>query len=236
MIRLERLKRIPVPRGEAYFGRAILDDGERVECIIRYRDRRVPAAMTRVPDPRFLRVLGFEDVDDDRCCVAIEHVRGTSLAQLAQRLKREKRWFARADTIALGRELLGALASAHRAHDSATRIVDPANLIFADEGGLRVMPPRSCGIAIPYMSPEHVCGDAITAASDIWSAGVVLYEMWSGRHPFRGASELEFLKAIVQERPAPLPVPWIMSMLAERPRDRPDAREVSAMLPRSFDR
>lgn len=57
---------------------------------------------------------------------------------------------------------------------------------------------------LPYMSPEHVRGRPLDARSDIFSLGIMLYEMLTGGLPFRGASVPELMASILKDEPPPL--------------------------------
>src|SRR5262245_9441040 len=71
---------------------------------------------------------------------------------------------------------------------------------------------------IAYMSPEQASGQLLDARSDIFSFGIVLYELLAGRRPFEAANDLELLKSIVHATPPPLPsdVPELLRNAIER--------------------
>jgi len=59
-----------------------------------------------------------------------------------------------------------------------------------------------------YMSPEQARGQKVDARSDIWSLGVVLYEMVAGSPPFRGETPSDCIAAILTAEPAPVSSIW----------------------------
>ena len=91
---------------------------------------------------------------------------------------------------------------------------------------------------VPYMAPEVLRGDAADERSDLWSLGVMLYEMTAGTRPFRGDTQFHIAAAILEQAPAPLPahVPQpvarvILRLLEKQPHDRyARASEVAAVL------
>jgi len=91
---------------------------------------------------------------------------------------------------------------------------------------------------LPYLAPELLRGDPPEARTDIWALGVLLYEMGSGAHPFRGRTAFELSSEILREPPTPLPanVPLTLRAIISRcleksPADRyQHAREVQSAL------
>ncbi len=117
----------------------------------------------------------------------------------------------------IARQLASALGRAHE-EGIVHRDVKPANIMLTDRsevklldfglakllGGAELTHAGSTLGTAGYMSPEQVKGDEITPASDLWSLGVVLYEMLAGKKPFSGDYEQAAMYAILNETPEDL--------------------------------
>ncbi|HSK16993.1 MAG TPA: Stk1 family PASTA domain-containing Ser/Thr kinase [Gaiellaceae bacterium] len=124
--------------------------------------------------------------------------------------------------IGFAKQLLEALRFAHR-HGIIHRDIKPHNVLVSADQRLKADEPRlkvtDFGIArhgasqmteagsimgtAQYLSPEQARGAPVTAASDLYSAGVVLYEMLTGKVPFTGDSAIEIAMKHVNELPKP---------------------------------
>jgi formylglycine-generating enzyme required for sulfatase activity/dienelactone hydrolase len=127
------------------------------------------------------------------------------------------------EVLGISGQVLEALAEAH-GHGVVHRDIKPANVMITARGRVKVMDfglatqapsvdgdTRSTLTAsgevlgtVPYMSPEQVQAHPLDARSDIFSAGVMLFEMICGRRPFDAASPAATLTAILSQQPAPL--------------------------------
>jgi len=84
---------------------------------------------------------------------------------------------------------------------------------------------------IAYMSPEQASGKTLDARSDVFSFGVVLYELLAGRRPFAGATELEVLQTIIHGAPQPLgeEIPPALRTLVEKALEKDPADRYQSM-------
>ncbi|MFF3557760.1 serine/threonine-protein kinase [Streptomyces tsukubensis] len=210
------------------------DQGERV--------RREATAAMRVNHPSVVTVYDVVE-QDGHLWIVMERVHGESLAS---RLKREGAVpEPEAARIALG--VAEALAAAH-AQRVLHRDVKPDNILL-DPGGRVVLTDfgiayivgeksltRSGGFigSAPYTAPERMAGRKAEAPSDLWSLGVVLFEMVEGRSPFGRDSLMATVGAVVQGMP-PLKRAvalrgLITSLLAQASEERPGLHQVIAEL------
>jgi serine/threonine protein kinase len=84
---------------------------------------------------------------------------------------------------------------------------------------------------IAYMSPEQASGQPLDARSDIFSFGVVLYELLAGRRPFVGATDLELLQTVIHGEPEPLGahIPIALRMVVEKALEKDPAERYQTM-------
>lgn len=117
-------------------------------------------------------------------------------------------------------QIARAVHSAHQ-HGILHRDLKPANLLFDTEGqpyvadfGLARFQDRERRLTrssiLPgtpeYLAPERISGQRqLTVASDIWSLGIILYELLAGRRPFTADSVLQLLRRILETEPDPFP-------------------------------
>lgn len=196
-------------------------------------------------------VTVFETIAaDGHLAIAMELVDGPSLRQM---LNDQQAPLPVEKTVQYGRQIAQALAAAHEA-GIAHRDVKPENLLLRKDGYIKLVDFGLATSLIPqtqdktyalagtmrYMSPEQLQGEQASPASDVFSLGLVLYEMATGAHPFRGDSPLDTAAAIVARKPIPpsraasrIPAKLdrlIVTMLSKNAGDRPTAAEVTKSL------
>ncbi|MFN7195795.1 MAG: serine/threonine-protein kinase, partial [Hylemonella sp.] len=187
-----------------------LGEQEALEYEARFRTEARSAA--RLQHPNIVSVYDA-DRDLDVAYLVMEYVEGRDLKHHLDGGAR----YTLEQTAALMNDLLGALDYAHRQR-IIHRDIKPANLLLASSGGLKLTDfgvariqdaedaTRTRGAMVgtlKYMAPEQVQGLPVDARCDIFSAGIVLYQLLTGARPFDGTSDFETIQQIVTKDALP---------------------------------
>ncbi|MDQ6682865.1 MAG: protein kinase, partial [Chloroflexota bacterium] len=188
--------------------------------------------------PNIVSVFDYgTDPTDDNQYIVMELVEGDNLSTVLQ----ERGSLSTEDSVRVAIAIASALEAAHR-RGIVHRDVKPGNILITDEGDVKV---TDFGIAravseasmtvtgttlgsVHYFSPEQARGDEVTGTSDVYSLGIVLYEMLTGRRPFEGDSAAGVALRRLNEDPPPpstyKPVPAGLSAIIMRALQRDPAR------------
>jgi serine/threonine-protein kinase len=216
------------------------------------RFRREARAAARLTHPGLVGVYD-QGLDGDTSYLTMEYVDGVNL----RRHLAERGSLTVGETLDVGEHVLDALAAAHRA-GLVHRDVKPENVLMATDGRIKV---ADFGLAravtevtstttgtvfgtVAYLAPELVVRGASDARTDVYAAGVLLYEMLTGAQPFTGETPIQIaFQHVNSDVPPPsdtaswLPVEvdeLVGALAAREPDDRPaDASAALALLRRT---
>jgi len=208
-----------------------------------YREVRVAR---QVSHPAVCRVYDVAEADG-HFFLSMELVDGENLASLLRRIGR----LPPDKALDIARQLCAGLAAAHE-KGVLHRDLKPANVMLDGQGNVRITDFGLAGLAESlrhgdvrsgtpgYMSPEQLLGREVTVRSDIYSLGLVLYELYTGRRAFEGKSLAEYTRKHRDERPIepsalvpgldPAVERAILSCLEKEPRRRPSSPHVVAAM------
>jgi len=190
------------------------------------RFEREALALAAIAHPNIVTVYSVEEIDGVHF-IAMELVRGKPLSAmiLGNGLAPEK-------LLDLAVQMADALAAAHR-QGITHRDLKPANIMIGDDGRLKILDfgiaklrrdqadsddrqpqpfpqnetltrERQILGTVPYMSPEQIEGGPVDPRSDLFSLGIILYEMATGQRPFSGETWASLASSILRDLPTPL--------------------------------
>jgi serine/threonine protein kinase len=206
--------------------------------VARERFRVEARAIASLDHPNVCAIYDMGDASHDRFFISMPYYHGETIAA-----KLARGPAAIADVVSFARQTANGLAAAH-ARGIIHRDIKPANLIVTTDGVVKILdfgiaklsgsPRTAPGYSpgtVSYMSPEQTRAEPTDARTDIWSLGVVMYEMLTGVRPFRGADAREVAAAICVSEPEVIGklregVPsalerLVMDALAKKPGERP---------------
>jgi Tol biopolymer transport system component len=188
----------------------------------RARFTREAKAVAALNHPNIVTVHSVEE-EDGVHFITMEFVKGKTLAEILPR-----QGLALDKFFDIGIPLADALAAAH-AHGITHRDLKPANVMVSADGRVKVLDfglakaePESSvrgGTALPtqsvtqegrvvgtpsYMSPEQAEGKTVDTRSDIFSLGIVFYEMLTGERPFSGGTAASIVSSVLRDTPRPI--------------------------------
>jgi eukaryotic-like serine/threonine-protein kinase len=193
----------------------VLPPGALADENMRKRFRKEALSLAKLNHPNVATIFEFASAEDVDFLVT-EYIAGATLDE-----KLASGALAAKDVLSLGAQLTDGLAAAH-AQGIVHRDLKPSNLRITPDGRLKIldfglaqlMPHASeLGLTatvtrsqevtgtLPYMAPEQLRGEATDARADVWSVGVVLYEMATGKRPFPETNGPLLIDAILNRAP-----------------------------------
>jgi serine/threonine-protein kinase len=210
------------------------DDPETEEALARFR--REAQAAGRLTHPNIVGVFDYGEVGGI-AYIVMEYVDGPSVKSLVDKQER----FAIADTMRIMTDLLNGLQFSH-ARGVVHRDIKPANVMLTSDGQAKIadfgiariesssMTQAGTVLGTPaYMSPEQFMGQVVDSRTDIYSSGVLLYQLLTGERPFEGGMSAIMHKALNTDPPLPSQITVtcpqafdgvVRKAMAKRPEDR----------------
>jgi serine/threonine protein kinase len=214
------------------------------------RFRREARAMSHLTHPNTVKVFLYGELDDGSLYIVMEFLEGKNLNQTV----RAEGAFAWERALPILIQACGALDEAHKM-GIVHRDLKPENVFLCQQGGMRDFPKvldfglakvteremRPGSIILTqegmvfgtpeFMSPEQAQGKVLSAASDIYSLAVILYEVLTSKLPFEAKTAMDYIQAHVTAKPIPIadrigrqfpPLLWpvIARALAKEPEQR----------------
>ncbi|MFC1641379.1 protein kinase [Myxococcota bacterium] len=203
------------------------------EVVARFEREAIAAG--RIDEPHVVAATDFGRLEDGSFYLALEHVPGTDLAEVLSRGKLDP-----VRALRIARQIVVALAAAHHV-GVIHRDLKPENVMLVDRtdgaefvkvldfGIAQVSPHQPHDLQLPggtltqigsvfgtpeYMAPEQAAGRRVDHRADLYTVGIILYEMLEGRAPFLDDDVGRVLRMQLEAPPPPLPA-WIPTALTQ---------------------
>ncbi len=181
------------------------------------RFRREAQTVAQLEHPNIIQIFGIGLTPNQQPYIAMPFIEGGSLRDTLEMLAQRGQLLPTTQALAIVRQMADALRVAHAA-GIVHRDIKPSNILLRPDGtpvlvDLGIAAVQSAPkltqtgtlIGTPnYMSPEQARGDKLDGRSDLYSLGVILYEMLAGKRPFEADDPLAVLHMHVYEEPTPL--------------------------------
>ena len=181
------------------------------------RFKREARAAANLRHPNIVQIYMSGTTPDNLPFMALEFIQGGSLDTRLAELGQQGMAFSTEYALAIARQIADALASLHNA-GIIHRDLKPANILIRSDGspvladlGIAVVPndarltQTATIMGTPdYMSPEQAQGKELDGRSDIYSLGIILYELLCGQRPFTAESPWVVMQKHISETPPPL--------------------------------
>ena len=169
-------------------------------------------AASALDHPNICVIYEIDEIEDEQMFISMAYYEGETLEQ-----KIENEPLEIEEIIDIALQVAQGLVKAHE-NGIVHRDIKPGNIIITNDGTVKILDFGLAKLAgqvritktgatigtVAYMSPEQARGEEVDHRSDIWSYGVVLYEMVTGQLPFRGEYNQAVIYSILNEEPEPL--------------------------------
>ncbi len=177
----------------------------------RQRFENEAQAASALDHPNICTIHDIDETDDGHLFIAMAYYEGETLKR-----KIKQGPLPLEEALQYAVQMARGLEKAH-AQSIVHRDIKPANVMVTEDGVVKVLDFGLAKMAhvhltktgtrmgtLAYMSPEQTRGDTVDHRTDVWSLGVVLYEMLAGEHPFQDDYDQAIVYALLHEDPTPI--------------------------------
>ncbi len=170
---------------------------------------REAKAASALDHPNICTIHEINKTEDDQVFIVMAHYEGQSLRGKIKRGPLKQK-----DVIDIALQVARGISAAHK-KGIIHRDIKPTNIMITNDGAAKILDfgiaklsgqegltrPLSTVGTVSYMSPEQARGEDVDVRTDVWSLGIMMYEMITGRLPFKGDNTQAILYGVMNEEP-----------------------------------